>query len=276
MTGGRQPEPQAPDPPPADLTDLPPLDRRSTQPLYSQLAGLIEREIGSGRWPRGARVPSEPEFVSRFGLSRPTVRQALGLLAQQGQLERQQGRGTFVASAQPRAWHVQAPEGFFDDEARRQGRTVTSRVLSADRGALPSWASQRLGLPAGGTGVTLERLRSVDGLVALYVINHLPERFADVALSLEDPTASLYERLKDEHGVTVVGGHRVLDAVPADEHVAGLLECAVNSPVLAVESVSWDENLQPFDCYRAWLRSDRMKVELEVAATGEDPRPEPE
>jgi hypothetical protein len=30
--------------------------------------------------------------------------------------------------------------------------------------------------------------------------------------------------------------------------------------------VTWDRALQPFDCYQSWLRTDRMKIDIEVAA----------
>jgi GntR family transcriptional regulator len=249
------------------LSGLAPIDRGSPLPLYSQLARALDEEISSGRWAPHARLPSEPELGAYFDLSRPTVRQALATLEQQGKVLRRRGRGTFVAVAAQRVWLAQAPEGFFDYEAHRQGRAVTSQTLSAKHGPLPQWATARLGLEPESTGATLERLRSVDGLVALYVVNHLPERFVEIAMSVAEPTASLYERLRERAGVVVAGGHRVVEAVPATKRLAKLLECRDGSPLVLIESVSWDADRRPFDCYRAWLRSDRLKVELEVTAS---------
>jgi GntR family transcriptional regulator len=242
------------------------IERDSPWPLHFQLAALLEREVTSGRWRPGMRLPSEPALCRHYGLSRTTVRQALARLEQEGLISRRKGQGTFVAESRPRSWLLQASEGFFHDELVRMGRTVTSTVLRLERATLPGWASDKLGLPAGCEGVMLERVRAVDGLVALYVVNYLPERLADAVLGISDPNESLYERLAHEEGITVTGGRRVLEAVQAEEKAASILGTERGAALALIESVSWDAQLRPFDCYRAWLRTDRMKVEVEVGS----------
>jgi GntR family transcriptional regulator len=246
---------------------LPPvlIDRDSPVPFYFQLSELLEHEIVSGRLQAGRRLPSEVELCEHFAVSRTTVRQALGRLEQEGLVSRRKGQGTFVQESRPRTWLLQSSGGFFQEEEARTGRRVTSQVRRAERGTLPSWASDALGLEPGETGVTLERIRSSNGLVAIYVVNHLPERFAETVLSLE-ADESLYERLRAEHGVEPAGGRRVLEAVPAEALLAELLEVPPHSPLVFIESVIWDRTLQPFDCYQSWLRTDRMKIDVEVAA----------
>jgi DNA-binding GntR family transcriptional regulator len=59
-----------------------------------QPAELLEHEIATGRLAPGDRVPSEPELCRRFGVSRTTVRQALGRLNQRGLIERHPSFGT--------------------------------------------------------------------------------------------------------------------------------------------------------------------------------------
>jgi GntR family transcriptional regulator len=120
-------------------------------------------------------------------------------------------------------------------------------------------------LPRGSHGATLERLRSVDGLVALYVVNHLPERLADAALAISNPNESLYRRLREREGVTPQGGRRTLEAVAADTRLAELLELEPGSPIAYIESVGWDEESVPFDCYRVWLRTDRTRIDIQVS-----------
>jgi DNA-binding GntR family transcriptional regulator len=249
------------------VTDLPPpvIDRNSPVPFYFQLAELLEQEIASGRWEAGMRLPSEPELCERYGLSRTTIRQALARLEQRGLIDRRKGQGTFVNRGQPGLWLLQSSEGFFQDEVDRTGRTVTSQILRAERGALPPWACDALELPRGSTGATLERLRSVDDAVALYVINHLPDRLADAALAITNPNESLYRRLRERAGVVPHGGRRTLEAVPAEEWSAALLELEPGAPVAFIESVGWDEDLRPFDTYRAWLRTDRTRIDIQVS-----------
>jgi GntR family transcriptional regulator len=249
------------------VTELPasPIDRASPVPFYFQLAELLEQEIVSGRWEPGSRLSSEPDLCERYGLSRTTIRQALGRLEQRGLIERRKGQGTFVQRAQPGLWLLQSSEGFFQDEVDRLGRTVTSTILRAERGPLPVWACRALELRRGAEGVTLERLRAVDGAVALYVINHLPDRLAEAALAVTNPNESLYRRLRERTGIEPHGGRRTLEAVPAEKWLGELLELVPGAPVAFIESVAWDAELHPFDTYRAWLRTDRTRIDIQVS-----------
>jgi GntR family transcriptional regulator len=245
------------------LSELPAvtIDRTSPVPFYFQLAEALEQEITSGRWEPGARLPSEPELCARFGLSRTTVRQALARLEQRSLIERLKGQGTFVRRERSGLWLLQSTEGFFQDEVDRLGRTVTSEVLRAERGPLPEWACTAFSVAPGSRGATLERLRSVDGQVALYVVNHLVDALADVALEVGKPNESLYRRLRERAGVVPHGGRRTLEAIAAEARIASLLELEAGAPVAYIESVAWDDEMRPFDCYRAWLRTDRTRIE---------------
>jgi GntR family transcriptional regulator len=243
------------------------IERVSPVPFYFQLSALLELEIVSGRWEPGFRMPSEPSLCEHFGVSRTTVRQALGRLEQEGLVVKRKGQGTFVAESRVRSWMLQTSAGFFFDELLRGGRQVTSNVLRIEPEVLPQWASDALELPLESNGVTLERVRAVDGHVAMYVVNHLPERYAAAVLTLADPNESLYGRLASEHGITVQGARRVLEAVTAGRRLAGLLEVDRGAPLAFIESVSWDAGGRPFDCYRAWVRTDRMRIEIEAQAT---------
>lgn len=241
------------------------IDRASPIPYYFQLATLLEHEIVSGEWEIGGQIPSEPQLAAHYEVSRSVVRQALARLEQSGLIARRKGEGTFVNREQPRSWLLQSSHGLFQDEALRAGQRVTSRLVGVSDGELPGWACDALQLEPGSHGVTLERVRSVDDLVAVYAVNHLPQRYADTVLGVSD-SASLYERLFEDHGVRPAGGSRTLEAVTAGERLAPLLEVTASASLLFVKSVSWDRERVPFDCYRAWVRTDRMKIDIQVAA----------
>ena len=68
-----------------------------TAPKYKQLKEQILAWIVTGEFQPNEKLPSENEMSKQFGLSRQTVRQALGDLEQEGWLFREQGKGTFVA-----------------------------------------------------------------------------------------------------------------------------------------------------------------------------------
>lgn len=241
----------------------PSIDRASPVPFYFQLARVLAEDIKTGRWAVGDRLQSEPALGEQFGVSRSVVRQALDRLERDGYIERIKGRGTFVRQPQNRSWRLQSSEGFFQEEVARLGRRVTSRLLRTTRGELPRWATDALGLPEGSHGVTVERLRLVDGMLALYVVNHLSADLADTVMSLGE-TDSLYARLEQEHGLVIHSGQRVVEAVAAEDRLASLLDVQPGSPLIFIESVSWNEHMRPFDCYQAWVRTDRTRIEIQV------------
>ena len=74
-------------------------------PKYAQIADIFRQRIARGVWAQGLRLPANEDLAAEFGVSRVTVRQAVELLARDGLIEAQQGRGTFVTGAIKRdAW----------------------------------------------------------------------------------------------------------------------------------------------------------------------------
>src|ERR671911_2927571 len=64
-------------------------------PRYLQIADAIRRDLRGD----GERIASEHELCAKFKVSRPTIRQALDVLVQEGRLYRHAGRGTFATAA---------------------------------------------------------------------------------------------------------------------------------------------------------------------------------
>jgi GntR family transcriptional regulator len=72
------------------------LDAGSPLPLYHQLAEELLAQIRAGGYGAGGKLPSEHELAERYGVGRPTVRQATDVLVQRGLLTRRRGSGTYV------------------------------------------------------------------------------------------------------------------------------------------------------------------------------------
>ncbi|MCC6125745.1 MAG: GntR family transcriptional regulator [Pirellulales bacterium] len=77
------------------------------RPKYRLLRDHIHAEISSGRLAPGSALPTEAEICEKLGMSRNTVRQALGELESEGLVERFPGRGTFVTTEQQKHAHQQ-------------------------------------------------------------------------------------------------------------------------------------------------------------------------
>ncbi|MBW1753819.1 MAG: GntR family transcriptional regulator [Deltaproteobacteria bacterium] len=76
------------------------LNSESPIPLYRQLADILLAQVRSGEYPPGARIPSENSLASRYGIGRPTARQATEMLVRKRILVRRRGSGTFVRRQQ--------------------------------------------------------------------------------------------------------------------------------------------------------------------------------
>lgn len=252
----------------SSLTQISPtVDRVSPVPLYFQVEQALASRIRGGTLAIGSRLPTEPELSEHFGVSRSVICQALRRLEEMGLVARRRGVGSFVAQQDPPSWQLQGSQGFFEDEATRLGREVVSKVLRAEVAPLPHWAAVLLELADGAPGVVLERLRYVDGLLTVYDLNYLPERFADAVLSLRGaPHGSLYETLRWTHAATVVSGRRTINAVVAGSELCRVLEVDEDAPLLFVEAIDLDAAQRPFDCYRTWLRPDRLTIRVEVVS----------
>lgn len=66
------------------------------QSLPKQISIQIEKAIKDGIFKVGEKIPSEPELVKSFEVSRNTIREAIQSLIQAGVLESRQGNGTYV------------------------------------------------------------------------------------------------------------------------------------------------------------------------------------
>lgn len=66
--------------------------------LPKQISNEIENAIKNGEFQIGDKIPSEPDLVKTFGVSRNTIREAIQSLIQAGVLESRQGNGTYVMS----------------------------------------------------------------------------------------------------------------------------------------------------------------------------------
>ncbi|PRR83601.1 GntR family transcriptional regulator [Clostridium vincentii] len=67
-----------------------------SKPLWSQVASILKEMIKNNEFKVGEILPSEMKLINEFGVSRITMRQALGYLVEEGYIIRRRGKGTVV------------------------------------------------------------------------------------------------------------------------------------------------------------------------------------
>jgi DNA-binding FadR family transcriptional regulator len=100
------------------------------QKLYQQIARQIAAAIAAGRYAPGDKLPSERELADDFGVSRPTIRDAMIALEFQGLVEARQGSGVYVNAA------PQNPEDTTESEVSALELTEARRLFEGEACAL--------------------------------------------------------------------------------------------------------------------------------------------
>lgn len=107
--------------------------------LYRGIVEAIVADIAAGVFPVGTRLPAERDLTERFGVSRPTIREAMIALEMQGLVEARKGSGVFVLAAST-ANHVEELDiGAFEiTEARRllEGEVAAVAATEIDEAQL--------------------------------------------------------------------------------------------------------------------------------------------
>jgi len=117
-----------------------------TPPKYAQVIAELQRRMESGEYPPGSLLPSEHQLSGEFAIARPTVVRALRVLRQEGWIETQQGKGSFVRGrpALARAAAERRGQAELDrDESREPGE-----LISVGTAAAPARIAALLGIAA--------------------------------------------------------------------------------------------------------------------------------
>lgn len=76
-----------------------PLNKVQVPRISDAVAASLERRILEGSLKSGDRLPPERELATEFGVSRPSLREAIQKLASKGMVQSRQGGGTYVTNA---------------------------------------------------------------------------------------------------------------------------------------------------------------------------------
>ncbi|MFF0434265.1 GntR family transcriptional regulator [Streptomyces sp. NPDC004327] len=239
------------------------VDRSSPVPLYFQLARQLEAAIENGTLSPGSRLGGEVELAARLGLSRPTVRQAIGSLVDKGLLVRRRGVGTVVVHTRVRR-RVEL-SGLYDDLAEAGQRPAT-RVLVDRLEPAGAEVAAALGVAEGAQVRYLERLRSAHGEPLAYLRNHLPAGLLDAdAVSLA--ATGLY-RLLGAAGAAPHHATQTVGARSAGPGEAWLLGEREGAALLTMERVTFDATGRAVEFGRHLYRASRYSFEFPLPARG--------
>ena len=207
------------------------------QSRYAALAAAIRQRVVAGEWPPGSALPAETALAAEHGVALGTLRRAFELLAEQGLIERQHGRGTFV-----RAGLTGVPMLRFFRFGERDGEVPRSRILSRQSVLASAEVARRLDIGRGEPVWRLQRLRSLADQPRLYEEIWLPLPMFDALTEL--PPAQwgdlLYPLFADLCGVVVARATDEIAFAPLTAGQARALELPSGHPGVAVTRQAYD------------------------------------
>ncbi|MGH9918040.1 MAG: GntR family transcriptional regulator [Nitrososphaerales archaeon] len=226
--------------------------------LYSVLSqALVERRIGAGE-----PLPSEPQLMREYGVSRSTVRRALARLEAEGRIVRKRGSGTYARDgAQAVAPRSLAP---LPHGAAGPPATTASRMLAFERVPTPGFLpNEQPGF--GGTTLLIRQIRYIGRQPAVLETAYVPEEIGERLTR---------RRVGSEGGgiLTILAtlGHRSSSlerefaALAADPLAANSLGLSVGAPVLNVRVLARNSQHRVLAYVNLCCRPDRYEARAAI------------
>lgn len=197
--------------------------------MHRHIADALYREILSGRYPPGARLPAETELAERYGVARGTVRQALAALRADGVIASRKGARRVVLG-------LPLTQSFsellsFSAWARALGEDPRGRVVELTRREATAVDADRLGLPVGETVYYLVRVRLLSGTPVMIERTTFPGPIGELVATFELDRESIFEEL-GRRGIDLARARHQIEAIPATAEDARLLELRGRAPLL--------------------------------------------
>jgi GntR family transcriptional regulator len=213
-----------------------PLQRDSHVALYRQIAERLRGEILADAFGASGKLPSEKDLTDLYGVSRVTVRLAIGHLLNEGLVIRKQGKGTFVARSVVHH-DLKELQGLYDVLVS-QGLSPETELLRFAPLRPPPEVADAL---AAGEGklVLLQRLYRLEGQAIGLATTWLPLSAKRVTWIQAESHYS-YDILQNLLGFTIVRAEYSIRGQTAGREVAQVLELDRGAPVLVLERRSYD------------------------------------
>lgn len=232
-------------------------------PMYQVIVRDITERITNGSLKAGERLESELRLAEHYGVSRMTLRQALGELESSGLVVRRHGSGTFVSAPQNlhrRVNHL----GAFHEEMGVDATAIETRLITQEVVAPDDRVAAELRLAPGQTTSHLVRVRSLDGRPIAVQESWVPYLLAPALGRDGLVDGSLYKTLQQRAGLEVRSAEQSVSVAAAHPELAALLDVSEGSPVMSIRRLSSAANGSPIEVAQSYtVPSLPMIVHLE-------------
>ena len=202
-------------------------------PQYKRLYEVLRKHITDGVYKEGDLLPSENELCRIYSITRPTVRQSLGALANDGYISKHQGKGSIVHSL-PREIGILSVSGTTSAVGDRNLKTkIVIKPLLIPWPDNFMFPLSELEMESG--CIYMERLRLLEGLPIFYDISYIANINLPRITSRQFENRSLFQILRENYHIEIKGGEQRIKSIPASSKISRFLRLKKDQPVLHLE-----------------------------------------
>ena len=232
------------------------IDKNSPIPVYYQLKNDFIKKIANGTWKAGECISSERELCEIYGVSRMTIRQAIGELVQEGILTRKKGKGTFVCEQKVNQKDMMS----FTEMIKQSGRVLETKVVEFEIIYTPEDIQDIFILDK---LYKITRKRIVDNeCIALETV-YIPVDYCG-HVNKEMLEGSLYKIL-EQFGYLITNSNSSIVAVNVNDEIRNLLECEKDEPILKVISKTFTSADKLLFLEEAFYKSDKFTLQVNIS-----------
>jgi GntR family transcriptional regulator len=235
-------------------------------PLYARLRDQLRAEILGGRLKPLDRLPSESELIAAHGVSRITVRQALGDLHKEGLIVKVHGKGSYVAPARV-AQDLATLRGLAESVGVG-AHSVHGRTLSLQDLPARSEVARLLELEAGSTVTELVSLRYLDREPLCLNRSYVAKSIGDRLRRIDFANRDLLDVYENELGLPIGHADLEISAASADKLHARHLKTSAGAPLLCVQRLITTRDARPLHLELSSYRSDAFSYKLRLERMG--------
>ena len=227
---------------------------------------VLRDRILSGAIALGTKLPTEHELAAVHGVSRVTVRRALGELARERLIERRRSAGTRVIYRPVLAPMIADISGMLASLAD-MGRRTAVKLLSFDYVRAEGGVAQALGVASDQMLQRSVRVRSVDGEPFSYLTTFVPESIS-LTYTRQDLASRPLLDLLERAGVKLEHARQRISAALATPDVAKALDVRTGTPLIELTRVVYDRSGRGVEHLYALYRPDRYAFETDLVRSG--------
>ncbi|MCF6361654.1 MAG: GntR family transcriptional regulator [Cyclobacteriaceae bacterium] len=225
-------------------------------PRHQAIYETIRKNIEDNTYPGDSLLPSENEMCARLEVTRPTARQALTRLENDGFIKRHQGKGSIVQKVHHRLG-ILSIKGV-SQRLGAQGSLTTKIIKKPVVEPWPDDFMFELTPEERSLGcINMKRLRLIDDKPIIFDIVHLVNIDIPRFCQKKYEKRSLFSTLKNDYGIEVVNGEQNIRAINATKELAKHLQVVEKQAILHLEGAHYtSKNLRIFS--EAFCSSDRF------------------